>query len=37
MFIKSVVRQIAAHIAELLVPGPSHLEAETTVAKLKTL
>jgi hypothetical protein len=29
------VRQIEVHLAEPLVPGPSHLEAETAIAKLK--
>jgi hypothetical protein len=29
------VRQIEVHMAELLVPGPSHLEVETAIVKLK--
>jgi hypothetical protein len=29
------VRQIDTHTAEWLVPGPSHLEVETAIAKLK--
>jgi hypothetical protein len=32
----SDVRQIEIHIAEPLVPGPSHLEVEISIAKLKT-
>jgi hypothetical protein len=31
----SDVRQIEVHTAEPLVPGPSHLEVEITIAKLK--
>jgi hypothetical protein len=31
----SDVRQIEVHIAEPLVPGPSHLEIEIAIAKLK--
>jgi hypothetical protein len=31
----SVVTQIEIHVAEPLVPGPSHLETEITIAKLK--
>jgi hypothetical protein len=31
----SDVRQTEIHIAEIIVPGPSHLEAETVMAKLK--
>jgi hypothetical protein len=31
----SDVRQIEIHTAEPLVPGPSHLEVEPAVAKLK--
>jgi hypothetical protein len=31
----SDVRQIEVHMAEPLVPGPSHLEVETAIAKLK--
>jgi hypothetical protein len=31
----SDVRQIEAHIAEPLVPGPSHIEVEIAIAKLK--
>jgi hypothetical protein len=31
----SDVRQIEVHMAEPLVPGPSHLEAEIAIAKLK--
>jgi hypothetical protein len=31
----SVVRQIEVHTTELLVPGPSHLEVEIAIAKLK--
>jgi hypothetical protein len=31
----SDVRQIEVHTAELLVPGPSSLEAEIAIAKLK--
>jgi hypothetical protein len=31
----SDVRQIEVHTAEPLVPGPSHLEVETAIAKLK--
>jgi hypothetical protein len=31
----SDVRQIEVHMAEALVPGPSHLEVETATAKLK--
>jgi hypothetical protein len=31
----SDVRQIEVNAAELLVPGPSHLEVEITIAKLK--
>jgi hypothetical protein len=30
------VRQIEVHTAEPLVPGPSHLEVEIAIAKLKT-
>jgi hypothetical protein len=29
------VRRIEIHTAELIVPGPSHLEAEIVIAKLK--
>jgi hypothetical protein len=31
----SDVRQIEVHTAEPLVPGPSHLEVEIAIAKLK--
>jgi hypothetical protein len=31
----SDVRQTVIHTAEPLVPGPSHLEVETSIAKLK--
>jgi hypothetical protein len=31
----SDIRQIETHTAEPLVPGPSHLEVETSIAKLK--
>jgi hypothetical protein len=31
----SDVRQIEIHTAETLVPGPSHLEVEISIAKLK--
>jgi hypothetical protein len=31
----SDVRQIEVHTAEPFVPGPSHLEVETAIAKLK--
>jgi hypothetical protein len=31
----SDVRQIEVHMAEPLVPGPHHLEAEIAIAKLK--
>jgi hypothetical protein len=31
----SNVRQIEIHTAEPLIPGPSHLEVETAIAKLK--
>jgi hypothetical protein len=31
----SDVRQIETHTAESLVPGPSHLEVEIAIAKLK--
>jgi hypothetical protein len=31
----SDVRQIEVHMAEPLVPGPSHLEVEIAIAKLK--
>jgi hypothetical protein len=31
----SDVRQIETHTAEPLVPGPSHLEVQTSIAKLK--
>jgi hypothetical protein len=31
----SDVRQIQVHVAEPLVPGPSHLEVEIAIAKLK--
>jgi hypothetical protein len=31
----SDVRQIVVHMAEPLVPGPSHLEVEIAIAKLK--
>jgi hypothetical protein len=33
----SDIRQIEIHTAELLVPGPSHLEVEIAVAKLKSM
>jgi hypothetical protein len=31
----SDVRQIEVHVAEPLIPGPSHLEVEIAIAKLK--
>jgi hypothetical protein len=33
----SDVRQIEIHTAEPLVPGPSHLEGEISIAKLKSI
>jgi hypothetical protein len=35
MFIKSMVRQIGIHTAELLVPGSIHREVDIAIAKLK--
>jgi hypothetical protein len=35
MYDVSIVRQIEAHMAEPLVPGPSRLEVEIAIAKLK--
>jgi hypothetical protein len=35
MFLMSDVRQIEIHTAEPLVPGPSRLEVEIAIAKLK--